>query len=102
MPEYPQGAQARGVTGVVVAEVEVGVSGAVSQVTVLQAPSDDIKDAVGEALKKWRFKPLTFGGGPARARGKLTFYYVIDHGKAIVRNAEPKDYQQTVLKRSTP
>jgi TonB family protein len=88
MPPYPRDAEAGGTTGVVVAQIVVSEEGAVAEASVLQAPADSIKKAVPEAIRQWRFKPQTVGGAPVRVHSKLTFYYLIDHGKGVVRNPD--------------
>jgi TonB family protein len=88
MPAFPKDVEIRGVTGVVVAQLEIDTSGEVSQVRVLQAPAPAVQQAVEEALKRWRFKPCSVGGSEVKVRGKLTFYYVIERGQAMVRNPD--------------
>jgi TonB family protein len=88
MPPYPRDAEAGRITGVVVAQVVVSEEGTVAEASVLQAPADSIKKVVPEAVRQWRFKAQTVGGAPVRVHSKLTFYYLIDSGKGVVRNPE--------------
>lgn len=88
MPPYPRDAEAGRITGAVVAQIVVSEEGTVAEASVLQAPADSIKKVVPGAIRQWRFKPQTVGGAPVRVHSKLTFYYLIDHGKGVVRNPD--------------
>ena len=86
MPSYPEGALKRGEQGVAVALVQVNEQGNLTDVQMLDAPSDDIRDAVLNAIRQCKFEPATSEDGPVRIEGKLTFYFAIENGRGIVRN----------------
>jgi len=87
-PRFPEDPEKRGVAGVAVAEIQIDRAGKVSAVRVLQAPDPAIEKAVAEAVKEWRFEPAMVGGAAVRVRGKLTFYYVVDRGRGVVRSPD--------------
>lgn len=88
MPEYPDASQRNGIQGVAIAEVNIDEEGAVKKVEILEAPNEAIGNAVVMAIKKWKFeRPVDDSTGKAvRLSGKLTFYFVIENGRGIVKN----------------
>jgi protein TonB len=60
-PVYPRAAVAARVEGVVVLEAIVDVEGRVQEVKVLR-PVSLLNEAAVEALKQWRYAPLTIKG----------------------------------------
>jgi TonB family protein len=92
LPEFPYEAQEEKATGVVVAQVLISETGIVKSVEVLQAPHPAITQATLTAIKEWLFdfhseqeeKPVCF-------KSKLTLYFVIQDGRAYVRN--PKRFR---------
>jgi TonB family protein len=86
MPAYPEGALKRAEQGVAVASVQVNEQGNLTDVQILEAPSDDIGNAVLSAIRQCKFNPANGEGGPLRIEGKLTFYFAIENGRGIVRN----------------
>jgi TonB family protein len=91
MPGYPRQAKGRGVSGVAVAELKLDGRGALTSVTVLQAPDSSTTRAVEEAVRRWVFSvPPSESASSQGFVGKLTFYFVIDGKGAYVRN--PKRY----------
>jgi TonB family protein len=83
-PEYPTPSLQSGTEGIVVVEVVVSDSGSVDTITLMEAPDQPTADAVGTALRQWRFAPLTYQGRPARMRAKLFFYFVTLDGEGKV------------------
>jgi TonB family protein len=62
-PVLPEAARAAGISGAVILEVVVGVTGAVSDVKVLRSlPMLD--DAAIEAVSQWRYEPVLLNGQP--------------------------------------
>ncbi len=93
MPVFPKASEANKVTGVAVAQIEFNAQGEVDKAEVLEAPDEQIKLAVAEAVKQWRFQPQQFDNETVRIRGKLTFYFVLDdRGRGRVEN--PKQPKQ--------
>jgi TonB family protein len=56
-PIYPEVDRINGISGVAVASVRVGKSGACQSIAVLEAPSPAISQAIVEAIRAWQFKP---------------------------------------------
>jgi len=61
-PEYPPDAKARGVQGNVILEIRVDADGNVTDVKVLRSVDAALDQAAAEAVRQWRYAPLT----PAR------------------------------------
>lgn len=92
MPQYPESSRKKRVQGVAVAELVYSGNGDVTNVKVLESPDNDVRQAVIDAIKQWKFRPSTIKGKPLSVRGKLTFYFTIDRrGQPSVRN--PKYFQ---------
>ena len=92
MPDYPEASKKRRSKGVAVVGVQYDGDGTVELVNVLEAPDEEIKNAVSEAVKQWRFRKSTYRGEPLSVRGKLTFYFSIDQaGRGKVSN--PRQYK---------
>ena len=88
MPQYPDASQRAGAQGVAVAQLDINEEGTVSKVELLEAPDEATGNAVVMAVKLWTFeRPIEdTTGKPIRLSGKLTFYFVIENGRGIVRN----------------
>jgi TonB family protein len=93
MPVYPDEALKKREQGVAVIELEFDTKGDVADISVLEAPSKSIGDAVVIAAKQWKFAPTKRRDGtPVSIRGKLTFYFELDKdGKGQVKN--PKQFR---------
>ncbi|HEY6249998.1 MAG TPA: TonB family protein [Candidatus Angelobacter sp.] len=91
-PLYPDDAVKARQTGVAVALVTVTAKGDVSKVDVLEAPSSSIGTSLSDALSQWRFKTATSSGRPTGYTGKVTYYFVFQHGKAVVLNPDEAPY----------
>jgi TonB family protein len=89
MPDFPSPSLKKKNEGVAVFQILVDKEGSVTSVNRLEAPDDWIARAVERILSKWKFKAPTIGGHPVPISGKLTFYFVIENGKGIVRNPKP-------------
>ncbi|MGH9849777.1 MAG: energy transducer TonB [Blastocatellia bacterium] len=86
VPGYPAESKRRRAKGVAVAQLEIDESGNVAEIEVLEAPDRYTEEAMIKAVRQWKFPPVTVGGKPRCVRGKLTFYFVIEQGKATVRS----------------
>src|SRR5262249_36643460 len=84
MPEYPKGEEQ--LNGVAVAEITTDVSGNLSRVDILEAPSKSAADSMKNAISQWKFKLSYRDGKAVRYLSKLTFYFSYNHGKRQVRN----------------
>jgi len=83
-PSFPDAARKKGAQGVAVAELYANEKGEVIKVKILEAPDASIEEAISEALSQWKLTPTTIKGVPARVRGKLIFYFMIDGDNAWV------------------
>lgn len=86
MPAYPARAMKLRAKGVAVTEVEINERGEVVSAEVVEAPDASIEKALADALKQWKFEPATDNGVTYNVKGKLTFYFVIEGSKFLVRN----------------
>ena len=75
-PEYPEIARMAHVSGVVVLEALVGVSGRVESVKVLSA-NPVLEQAAIDAVAQWRYKPLLLNGVPTRFIQTVTITFSI-------------------------
>lgn len=65
-PEYTPEARAAGLQGSVVLYLEVGPTGEVGKVQLIQGLGLGLDEKAMEAVKQWRFKPGTIDGRPVR------------------------------------
>ncbi|HKO99601.1 MAG TPA: TonB family protein [Pyrinomonadaceae bacterium] len=95
LPTFPEESKKDNSQGVAVAQVTIDEAGAVTRAEILEAPDDAIAEAVKAGTMKWTFQPGTDDrdGKAVRLKGKLTFYYVIENGKAFVKH--PKQFART-------
>jgi TonB family protein len=93
LPAFPPEAANANISGVAVAKVRINENGKLTSVDVVEAPHPSIAQATAEAIKQWEFKFYENSSTPECFNGKLTFYFVIEDGKAFVR--EPKRFQKT-------
>jgi TonB family protein len=93
MPEYPAESIKQGIKGRAVAQVDIDKGGNLTQVKIVETPDPRIEQAVVKAIKKWKFGRALAGEDKksVRLRGKLTFYFVLDGGRARVEN--PRKFQ---------
>lgn len=92
VPGYPEASKKRGAAGRAVAQLEVDKEGRITSAYMLEAPDEEIKQAMLDAVRRWEFNPAFTGDErrPVRLRGKLTFYFVIDGQGARVQS--PKKF----------
>lgn len=93
LPAFPAEAAKANISGVAVAKVRINENGNLTSVDIVEAPHPSIAQATAEAIKQWKFKFYENTGTPECFNGKLTFYFVIEDGRAFVR--EPKKFQKT-------
>jgi TonB family protein len=89
LPAYPVQSVRRNSQGVVVVQIEVGTSGQVADLHILETPDEFIGSAVAGTIKKWRFNPAKRGDTqqPLIVVGRLIVYYRIVNGKPTVEDA---------------
>ena len=88
MPLFPKLSLRRKSQGVAVCQVRLDSEGRVTEVAIWEAPDQLIAKAVDRAVHAWKFKPPTLRGKTVPLVGKLTFYFQIQNGKGVVRNAK--------------
>jgi TonB family protein len=93
LPAFPAEAANASVSGVAVAKVRIDEKGTLSSVEILQAPHPSIAQATMDAVKQWQFKFYENDVAPECFNSKLTFYFVIEDGKAFVR--DPKIFEKS-------
>jgi hypothetical protein len=93
MPSYPEGDVEHGFTGIVRTKLEFTRAGDVIKAIVQPGIDPDIRKAVFDAVKQWKFKPsmpsVVFPAGTIIT--KLTFEYVVEDGKGRVEMYSPPD-----------
>jgi len=92
-PKYPPSSRKRGTQGLAVVMVDINEAGDVTDVSVVDAPDEEIGQSVMSAVSQWKFGQLTAEGKPIKLRGKLSFYFSIRDGKTYV--SEPKKFSET-------
>lgn len=88
MPSFPEDAMKRGAKGLAVAELEFDTKGDVTLVEIVETPDPSISEALGAAIKQWKFRTFKMAGEPVCVRGVLSFRYQSDGTKGTVRNAQ--------------
>jgi TonB family protein len=75
-PQFPPGAKAFAVDGVLIVQVVIEASGRVSSPLILKAlPAPTLSYAALEAVKRWRFQPAKIRGEPSPVLFNLTVNY---------------------------
>jgi hypothetical protein len=92
LPEYPDDSQSRAARSVVVAKVHINEDGKPLAVDVLQSPSAPISISVQRSVMSWTFAKASDYGIRGPFSGKLTFYFVPSHSKAVVYNPSDAPY----------
>ena len=73
-PTYPPAARSMRATGVVRVEVMVDESGNVADVKVTSGPAL-LQASAKDAIRKWKFRPITVEGQPVQATGFVNFNF---------------------------
>ena len=92
VPRYPDEDVKAHKAGVAVAEIAVDEKGKVKAVRMLEAPSNTIAAAMSQALLEWKFAGGAINGNPSGIVGKVTYYFVFQHGKPVVLSPEDAPY----------
>jgi TonB family protein len=92
LPAYPKAAMKNHAEGVLVAQITVNEKGNIAKIVILDTPAASIGKSAALAINRWRFQPFTVDGHAVNVTGKLTFYFRIDHQKAIVLNPMDAGY----------
>ena len=86
-PRYPARSLETGAAGVAVASILFGVDGRMEQVDVLEAPDEDVADALRGALGRWTIPPgyaEDAPDGPFKLSATMVFYFLIEAGEGRV------------------
>jgi protein TonB len=75
-PDYPPMAKQMHVSGPVIVEAEVSTEGEVAKVQPVSGNAL-LSSAAVSAVKKWKFKPFTADGKPAKAVVRLSFNFTL-------------------------
>lgn len=97
LPAFPAASLARKSGGVVVLQVTAEPTGQVGDVVILEAPDAEIGAAARAAALEWRFST-----SPRTIQSKLTFYFVIENGRGVVRNPEQMRGNEDVFRGGQP
>ncbi len=73
-PVYPPDAQARGIAGVVIVEIIVGVDGKVTEARVVRS-IPELDEAALTAVRQWEFAPTLLNGKPTPIRMTVTIRF---------------------------
>lgn len=76
-PDYPSFARRHGIEGLVRLEAEVGISGKVLDVHVLEAPDGALALAASRSLLLWEFQPLRVDGQLRKFRVVVPFRFTL-------------------------
>jgi periplasmic protein TonB len=76
-PSYPVIARQAGIQGSVQVQIDISVTGAVDNVTLLSG-NPLLRDAALQAAKQWLFIPTELNGKPVRAIGVITFNFTLN------------------------
>jgi TonB family protein len=83
-------------SGVAVVSVIVTPEGRVRSVGILEAPDRKVARAISEAVRQWRFRPVSVEGSFTfvEVHSKLTFYLDASDGACVVLDPEQKMQRQ--------
>lgn len=73
-PDYPRDALARGITGDVVVQANIGRNGEVESTQIVSGPAGLLKSSL-DAAKQWRFRPYLMQGAAVECRTYIRFRY---------------------------
>ena len=76
-PIYPLSAKESHTQGTVFLAAIIGKDGAVRQLEVISAPSDDLADAAMQAVNQWRYSPYLVNGEPTEVDTTVTVHFMM-------------------------
>jgi len=91
---YPAIAKAARISGTVVVQVEVGVSGAVASTKVISGPSM-LQQAALDYVTQWTFKPFVKDGAAVAARGQISVIFAL--GESVAGSGPQSDPPQVAV-----
>ncbi len=76
MPKYPDKARDAGISGLVVCEIEVDISGNISNWEIIDSPGNyGFREEIALALKDWKFTPGSLNGIPVSMKVRQPFEF---------------------------
>jgi TonB family protein len=89
-PEYPESARRAYRTGKVVLSFTVQVSGAVTDIEIVQSAGPDLDTAAIQAVSRWRYEPATEAGDSVMAHGTVSIPFSLElEGRVLDAGADP-------------
>ena len=89
-PEYPESARRSYRTGKVVLSFTVQVSGAVTDIEVVESAGPDLDAAAVQAVSRWRYEPATEGGKPVLSHGTVSVPFSLEiEGRLLDVGVDP-------------
>ncbi len=76
-PFYPETAKQNHIQGTVLLAAIIAKDGAIRQLEVVSAPSDDLADAAVQAVSQWRYTPYLVNGEPAEVDTTVTVHFMM-------------------------
>jgi protein TonB len=77
-PRYPTESRRKREQGTVVLALVLGLDGAVEQISVSSSSGSDRLDrAALDAVRRWRWEPISRGGQPVKVRGSVEIPFVL-------------------------
>ncbi|HYM59810.1 MAG TPA: energy transducer TonB [Thermoanaerobaculia bacterium] len=76
-PAYPAEARTSGVTGIVILQILIDKTGVVRQVLPLKELGHGLDEAATDAVKQWRFRPVTLNDKPVDVVSNLTVRFIL-------------------------
>lgn len=101
-PEYPSDLQARFGEQRVMVEVIIGEDGNVLFPKVVEGELPMVNRTVIEAVRQWKFKPVTVDGAPTLARVRIPLVLRVNNPEDIVFRIEELDVQPKAVKKIPP
>ena len=97
-PRYPARSLETGAAGVAVASILFGFDGRMERVDVLEAPDEDIAEALRDALGRWAIRrgfTDDAPGGPFKVSATMVFYFLIEAGEGRVVSGLSLAFERT-------
>ncbi len=75
-PEYPAGARAQHIQGVVALDVQIGKDGAVRNIAVVEG-NPLLAEAAVQTVRQWRYRPYAVDGRPVEMQTRVTIRFTL-------------------------
>ena len=77
-PRYPEAAKQAGIAGLVIVKVSIDKTGGVTDARVVQGLGHGLDEAAVDALRQWKFEPVTRDGKPVATTFNMTINFRTD------------------------